>query len=79
MLGIRPPIKQVTPAEYKVIFVSLAVLSILMGVVGVVMGLLAPGDKQDIAKFAIHLGSGAIGIGILLFLALWLINRWTDT
>jgi hypothetical protein len=79
MFGIRPRIKPVTPAEYKVIFVSLAVLSILMGVIGVFTGLLAPADKQDIAKFAIHLGSGAIGIGILLFAALWLINRWTDS
>jgi hypothetical protein len=79
MFGIRPPIKQVTPAEYKVIFVVLATLLILMGSAGVVAGLLAPSDKQEIAKSAIHLGSGAIGIGALLFLALWLICRWTDS
>jgi hypothetical protein len=79
MLGIRPPIKRVTPAEYKVILVTLASLLILMGLAGVVAGLLAPSDKQEIAKFAIHLGGGAIGIGALLFLALWLIRRWTDS
>jgi hypothetical protein len=77
MLG--PRIKPVTPAEYKVIFVSLGALPILMGLAGVVAGLLAPSDKQEVAKFAIHLGGGAIGIGALLFLALWLIRRWTDS
>jgi hypothetical protein len=74
-----PPIKQVNPAEYKVIFVSLATLLILLGLAGVVAGLLAPSDKQEAAKFAIHLGGGAIGVGALLFLALWLIRRWTDS
>ena len=79
MLGIRPPIKPVTPAEYKVIFVSSATLLILLGLTGVVAGLLAPSDKQEAAKLAIHLGGDAIGIGVLLFLALWLIRRWTDS
>jgi hypothetical protein len=79
MFGIGPPIKQVTPAEYKVILVTLATLLILMGLAGVVAGFLAPSDKQEIAKFAFLLGSGSIGIGALLFLALWLIRRWTDS
>ena len=79
MLGIRPPIKRVTPAEYKVIFVVLATLLILIGLAGVVAGLLAPSDKHEIAKLAFDYGGGAIGIGTLLFLALWLIRRWTDS
>jgi len=79
MFGIGPPIKQVTPAEYKVILVILATLLILMGLAVVVAGLLAPSDKQEIANLAFLLGSGSIGIGALLFLALWLIRRWTDS
>jgi hypothetical protein len=79
MLGIRPPIKRVTPAEYKVIFVSLGALLILTGLVGVIAGLLAPSDKAEAAKLAIHLGGGAIGIGVLFLLALWLICQWTDS
>ena len=79
MLGIRPPIKPVTPAEYKVIFVGLGVLLILMGLIGVVVGILAPPDKQEVAKIAIHTGFGAIGIGLLFLGALWLIRRWTDS
>jgi hypothetical protein len=79
MFGIGPPIKPVTPTEYKVIFVSLAVFLILMGVAGVLAGLLAPSNKYEAAKFAIHLGGGALGLGILLLLALWLIRRWTDS
>jgi len=79
MLGIRPPIKPVTPAEYKVILVFLATLLVLLGLAGVVTGWLASSDKQEVARFAIHLGGGAIGIGALLFLALWLIRRWTDS
>jgi hypothetical protein len=45
----------------------------------VVAGVFAPSDEQEIAKFAIHLGGGAIGIGALFLLALWLIRRWTDS
>ena len=79
MLGIRPPIKPVTPAEYKVIFVGLGSLLLIIGLIGVVMGFLAPPDKQEVATFAIHIGLGAIGIGTLLFSALWIISRWTDS
>ena len=70
-----PPIKHATTAEYKVILVGLAVLLILAGSVSVVVGLLAPSDKQEIAKLAIRLGFGAIGIGTVPLLALWLIRR----
>ncbi len=79
MFWFRPPTEPATPTEYKVIFVSLGTLLILMGLAGVVTGLLAPSDKQEVAKFAIHLGAGAMGIGALIFLALWLIVRWTDS
>lgn len=79
MFWLRLPTKPATPAEYKVIFVTLAALLILMGLAGVVAGLLAPPDKQEAAKLAIRLGFGAIGIGALLLLALWLIRRWTDS
>lgn len=78
MLGIRPPIKPVTPAEYKVIFVGLGSLLIIIGLISVVMGFLAPPDKQEVAKIAIHTGFGAIVIGLLFFGTLWLISRWTD-
>jgi hypothetical protein len=50
-----------------------------LGLAGVVAGFLAPSDKQEIAKLAILLGGGATGIGALLFLAFWLIRRWTDS
>jgi hypothetical protein len=78
MFWIRPT-KQVTPTEYKVIFVTLTTLLIILGLAGVVAGFLAPSDKQEIAKLAILLGGGATGIGALLFLAFWLIRRWTDS
>jgi hypothetical protein len=79
MFGIRPRIKPVTLAEYKVIFAGSAALLILVGLVGVVAGFLAPSDKQELAKLAILYGGGAISIGALLLLALWLIRRWTDS
>jgi len=77
MFGL--PTRSTTPADYKVILFTLATLLILVGLAGVVAGLLASPDKHEVAKLAIDLGSGAIGLGTLLFLALWLIRRWTDS
>ena len=79
MIGLGPPVKPPTPAEYKVILVVLASLLILLGLAGVVAGLLASPEKQDAARFAVHLGGTAIGLGALIFLALWLVRWWMDS
>ena len=72
------PTKPPTPAEYKVIIVVLAIISIVGGIAGVTAGLLAPANKHDLAVIAIRFGAGMLAIGALLLLALWCVRRLLD-
>ena len=72
------PTRQPTPAEYKVLVVTLAVLLIVAGAAGVVAGLLAPASKHDLAVTAIWLGAVALLVGGFLLLALWFVRRLMD-
>ena len=70
----RPP----TRAEYQVLAVASCVLFLAFGVAGIVAGVMAPPEKQELARLAIGYGATSVGIGIIIAIGFWLVRRFTD-
>jgi len=70
----RPP----TRAEYQVLAVGSCVLFLAFGVAGIVAGVMAPPEKQELARLAIGYGVTSVGIGVIIAIGFWLVRRFTD-
>jgi len=70
----RPP----TRAEYQVLAVASCVLFLAFGVAGIVAGVMAPPEKQELARLAIGYGVTSVGIGVIIAIGFWLVRRFTD-
>ena len=70
----RPP----TRAEYRVLAVASCVLFLAFGVAGIVAGVMAPPEKQELARLAIGYGATSGGIGIIIAIGFWLVRRFRD-
>ena len=70
----RPP----TRAEYQVLAVASCVLFLAFGVAGIVAGVMAPPEKQELARLAIGYGATSVGIGVIIAIGFWLVRRFTD-
>ena len=70
----RPP----TRAEYQVLAVASCVLFLAFGVVSIVAGVMAPPEKQELARLAIGYDATSVGIGIIIAIGFWLVRRFTD-
>ena len=70
----RPP----TRAEYQVLAVASCVLFLAFGVVSIVTGVMAPPEKQELARLAIGYGATSVGIGVIIAIGFWLVRRFTD-
>jgi len=49
-----------------------------LGVVGIVAGVTAPPEKQQLARLAIDYGATSIGIGVIIAIGFWFVRRFTD-
>jgi len=70
----RPP----TRAEYEVLAVASCLLFLALGVAAIVAGVMAPSEKQQLARLAIGYGATSIGIGVIIAIGFWLVRRFTD-
>ena len=70
----RPP----TRAEYQVLAVASCLFFLALGVAGIVAGVMAPPEKQQLARLAIGYGATSIGIGVIIAIGFWLVRRFTD-
>ena len=70
----RPP----TRAEYQVLAVASCLLFLALGVAAIVAGVMAPSEKQQLARLAIGYGATSIGIGVIIAIGFWLVRRFTD-
>ena len=70
----RPP----TRAEYQVLAVASCLLFLALGVAAIVAGVMAPPEKQQLARLAIDYGATSIGIGVIIAIGFWLVRRFTD-
>jgi len=71
---LRPP----TRAEYQVLAVASCVLFLGFGVAGIAAGVMAPPEKQQLARLAIGYGATSAGIGLIIAIGFWLVRRFTD-
>lgn len=72
-LPTRPP----TPGEYAVLAVFASFLLVLLGIVTLTLGYLAPPEKQEVAAEAIRYGAISLGLGIFIAVAFGIIRRIT--
>ena len=70
----RPP----TRSEYEVLAVASCLLFLALGVAAIVAGVMAPSEKQQLARLAIGYGATSIGIGVIIAIGFWLVRRFTD-
>ena len=66
----RPP----TRAEYQVLAVASCLFFLALGVAGIVAGVMAPPEKQQLARRAIGYGATSIGIGVIIATGFWLVR-----
>lgn len=64
-----------SPGDYKILIVACAILFIVLGIIGIAAGFMAPPRKHELGIKAIQLGVESLLFGGFLFLVLWFI-RW---
>ena len=67
-----------TRAEYEVLAVGSCLFFFALGLAGIVAGVMAPPEKQQLARLAIDYGATSIGIGVIIAIGFWLVRRFTD-
>ena len=72
------PTKPSTPSEYAVITVASSALLIVLGLIALVLGFLAPPDKSELAAAAYRYGAWSLGFGVAIAVGFWLFRRLTD-
>jgi hypothetical protein len=70
----KPP----TRAGYQVLAIASCIFFLALGIASILAGLMAPGEKQQLAHLAIGYGAASIGIGAIIAIGFWLILRFTD-
>ena len=58
--------------------VASCVLFVAFGVASIVAGVIAPPEKQELARLAIGYGATSVGIGVIIAIGFWLVQRFTD-
>jgi hypothetical protein len=72
------PSKETTPAEYAVLFVFVAVVFIILGVVALVVAFRAPAERHELAVALAHRGFWLLGIGGAIAVGFWMFRRFRD-